>query len=260
MYFGFKVIITLKPKTMNAIDQKRSENSSLYFQIGLVLSLILTYLFIEIEIQSVSTDSLAPNRIVDISEVYTQKFTIEKPVVLEPVVQSKPKFVNSFKPVAQTNPEDNEPVEMLTPISEPTTDNPTDDPIETAPVTIITPKPDFFERGAVEESPTFMACANLKGVQRDICFNEQLKKFLMSNLKYPGKALDNGIEGSIAVQFIIDKNGNITSVKSLNSNNKDLENEALRVVSKLPKMKPGRQGNENVSVRYTVPISFKIPK
>jgi len=236
MYFGFKVTITLKPKTMNAIDQKRSENSSLYFQIGLVLSLILSYLFIEIEFQSVTTDAVAPKSRIDISEVYTQKFTIEKPVVLEPVVQSKPKFVNRFNPVVQTKPEDKEPVEMLTPTS------------------------DFFERGAVEESPTFMACANLKGVQRDICFNEQLKKFLMSNLKYPGRALDNGIEGSIAVQFIIDKNGNITSVKSLNSNHKDLENEALRVVSKLPKMKPGRQGNEYVSVRYTVPISFKIPK
>ncbi len=259
MYFGFKVIITLKPKAMNAIDQKRSENSSLYFQIGLVLSLILAYLFIEIEIQSVTTDAVAPKSRIDISEVYTQKFTIEKPVVLESVVQSKPKFVNRFKPVVQTKPEDKEPVEMLTPTSEPTTDRPTE-PTEPAPEIITTPKPDFFERGAVEESPTFMACANLKGVQRDICFNEQLKKFLMSNLKYPGRALDNGIEGSIAVQFIIDKNGNITSVKSLNSNHKDLENEALRVVSKLPKMKPGRQGNEYVSVRYTVPISFKIPK
>ncbi|GGD33714.1 energy transducer TonB [Flavobacterium orientale] len=78
-------------------------------------------------------------------------------------------------------------------------------------------------------------------------------------MNYPAKALDRGIEGSIAVQFVIDKNGTITNVKTINTSNKDLEKEALRVVSKLPKMAPGKQGNETVNVRYTIPISFKIP-
>jgi protein TonB len=64
------------------------------------------------------------------------------------------------------------------------------------------------------------------------------------------------------VEFIIDSGGNVTSVKPMmvrNANNPDLEKEALRVIGKLPKMKPGKQGNEAVNVRYTIPISFKLP-
>ncbi|GGD33724.1 hypothetical protein [Flavobacterium orientale] len=160
---------------MNANDQKRIEKSSLYFQVGLTLSLILAYLFIEIEFQTVTKDAVISNKEVDISEVYTQKFIIEKPKVVEPIVEkSKPKFVNTVKPVEQTKPDEKEPIETTTPATEPTIDKPVE-PVESAPLPTPT-KPDVFERGMVEESPTFMICAKLKGIERDKCFNEQLKK------------------------------------------------------------------------------------
>ena len=115
---------------------------------------------------------------------------------------------------------------------------------------------------AMKEKPTFFVCQGLKGPAKDACFNEQMKKFLLQNLIYPSKAQNNDIEGKILVEFIIDSNGNVSAVKPLmvrNPNNPDLQKEALRVIGKLPKMKPGKQGKEYVNVRYTIPITFKLP-
>lgn len=134
--------------------------------------------------------------------------------------------------------------------------------VTAAPTIEIPAKPEVYEKDAIEEKPTFFACQGLKGVAKDACFNEQMKKFLLQNLIYPSKAQDNDIEGKILVEFIIDSNGNVSAVKPLmvrNPNNPDLEKEALRVIRRLPKMKPGKQGNEPVNVRYTIPITFKLP-
>jgi len=243
-------------------NENRRSSSVIYFQIGLVVSLFVAYLFIELKLPDDEIQVPGVPKVVDITEEpYSEKIRVES----KPVVQLiKPKIIKpvlTFKPIENTQLEPIEltdltaPDDFLTPVA--TVQVVTAEPTNEGPA-----KPEVFEIDAIEEKPTFFACQGLKGAAKDACFNEQMKKFLLQNLKYPAKAQNNEIEGKILVEFIIDKSGTVSSVKPLlvrNPNNPDLEKEALRVIGKLPKMKPGKQGKQNVNVRYTIPISFKLP-
>jgi protein TonB len=85
-------------------------------------------------------------------------------------------------------------------------------------------------------------------------------QFLSKNLTYPEKAVQNGIEGKAYVQFIVEKDGTITNIDVVNDIHSSLKKEAIRVVSKMPNWKPGKQGNKPVRVRYTLPINFELAK
>jgi periplasmic protein TonB len=84
--------------------------------------------------------------------------------------------------------------------------------------------------------------------------------FLNKNINYPEKARQNGIEGKVFVQFIVEKDGSITDINVLNDVHHSLEKEAIRVVHKMPNWKPGKQGNKPVRVRFTLPINFELAK
>lgn len=83
-------------------------------------------------------------------------------------------------------------------------------------------------------------------------------KFLSDNLIYPETAKTNNIKGRVIVEFIVDKNGNISSPKVLRSPNKILDEEAIRVVSKMPKWKPGTKDGKPVSTKMVLPIKFEL--
>ncbi|MDA3819365.1 MAG: energy transducer TonB [Candidatus Delongbacteria bacterium] len=85
-----------------------------------------------------------------------------------------------------------------------------------------------------------------------------LMKFLSKHTKYPEIAKENGIQGKVYVQFVIDKNGNVTSVSIVRGVDPYLDKEAKRVVSQLPDWKPGQQRGQPVPVTYIVPINFKL--
>ena len=87
---------------------------------------------------------------------------------------------------------------------------------------------------------------------------EALYKFISKNVVYPKKALKNGIEGKVVVEFVIEANGSVTKVKVFKSVNPDLDKEAVRVVSMMPKWKPGSQGGKNVRSRFRIPINFQL--
>ena len=87
---------------------------------------------------------------------------------------------------------------------------------------------------------------------------EALYKFISKNVVYPKKALKNGIEGKVVVEFVIEANGSVTNVKVFKSVNPDLDKEAVRVVSMMPKWKPGSQGGKNVRSRFRIPINFQL--
>jgi periplasmic protein TonB len=84
--------------------------------------------------------------------------------------------------------------------------------------------------------------------------------FLNKNINYPEKARQNGIEGKVFVQFIVEKDGSITDIHVINHVHSSLEKEAIRVVAKMPIWKPGKQGNKPVRVRFTLPINFELAK
>ena len=85
-----------------------------------------------------------------------------------------------------------------------------------------------------------------------------LMKYIKSHINYPPMAAENGIQGTVIVQFFVEQDGSIGKAKVARSLDKDLDREALRIVRTLPKFTPGRQNGRAVAVWYTVPVAFKL--
>ncbi|MDE5550339.1 MAG: energy transducer TonB [Bacteroidaceae bacterium] len=85
-----------------------------------------------------------------------------------------------------------------------------------------------------------------------------LLKYLQKNLKYPAQAQDNGIQGRVMVQFVVNKDGSVVEPKIIRSVDPSLDKEAMRVVSAMPKWTPGKQRGKTVRVRYTLPVTFRL--
>ena len=86
----------------------------------------------------------------------------------------------------------------------------------------------------------------------------ELMKFLRNNIVYPAMAQENNVQGKVIVQFVVTKTGDIGEVKVVKSVDRDLDNEAVRLVKKLPKFIPGRMNGQAVNVWYTLPVQFKL--
>ncbi len=83
-------------------------------------------------------------------------------------------------------------------------------------------------------------------------------QYMMDNIKYPEKAKQEGISGTVYVTFLVEKNGSIGTVKILKGIGGGCDEEALRVVSTMPKWKPGYQNGQPVRVQFNMPVSFKL--
>lgn len=88
--------------------------------------------------------------------------------------------------------------------------------------------------------------------------DKALLKYLADNTNYPEIAKENGIQGKVYVQFVIDKNGNVSAVTVARGVDPYLDKEAKRVVATLPAWTPGKQRGIPVPVTYIVPINFKL--
>ena len=89
---------------------------------------------------------------------------------------------------------------------------------------------------------------------------EAMMKFLGENVKYPVEAQKNGVEGRVICNFVIMKDGTITDVNVVRGIDSLLDAEAVRVIESMPKWKPGKHRGEEVNVRYTLPINFRLNK
>lgn len=87
---------------------------------------------------------------------------------------------------------------------------------------------------------------------------EGLGKFISEYIKYPSRAKDEGIQGRILCSFIIRKDGAVSNLEVINGLDNDLDNEALRVLSMMPKWMPGKNDNKVVSVKCILPIDFTL--
>jgi TonB family protein len=104
--------------------------------------------------------------------------------------------------------------------------------------------PDVFDE--VDEMPQFPG--GMAGMMQ----------YLSNNLRYPQDAREAGTQGRVIVSFIIEKDGSISNAKVAKSTYSSLDDEALRVVSAMPKWIPGKQNGEAVRVKYSVPVSFRL--
>jgi len=109
----------------------------------------------------------------------------------------------------------------------------------------------------IEDVPIFPGCEGVAKSERRNCFQEKMNKHIVRNFRYPEIAQEMGIQGRVYVNFIISKDGSITSIR-MRGPDKNLEKEAERIISKLPKMTPGKQRGRAVRVPFSIPITFRL--
>ena len=109
----------------------------------------------------------------------------------------------------------------------------------------------------IEDVPIYPGCERVAKSKRRDCFQEQINKHIRKNFRYPEIAQEMGIQGRVHVNFVIDKDGSITSIR-MRGPDKNLEKEAQRIIAKLPRMTPGKQRGRAVRVPFSIPITFRL--
>lgn len=238
------------------VDPKR--NSSLYFLVGLTAVLMLTYVSIELKSEDpkvvVEKLEIVDNMMGEEEEVIltmppTQKLPPPPPPAPEVIQIVDNKQVIEDKKIETTEVDENKPVVVINTASSYGDEGGTADemPDEEIPFTVI------------EDVPVFPGCEGVAKNKRLECFMEQMAKHIKRNQQYPERAMEDNIQGRVSVLFVIDKDGSITNVQARGPKGGELlEKEALRVISKLPKFKPGMQRGKPVKVKYSQPITFKL--
>ena len=86
----------------------------------------------------------------------------------------------------------------------------------------------------------------------------ELSKLMKSNLLYPLISFENGVQGEVLVQFVIDKEGNVEEVTVSKGVDPYLDAEAIRVINMMPKWKPGKHKGKEINVKCTIPVGFRL--
>lgn len=103
----------------------------------------------------------------------------------------------------------------------------------------------------VEQMPSFMG-------HKDAAALAAFRNWVMQRVRYPQIAQENGISGRVLLMFVIERDGSLTSIQILQTPDSSLSDEAVRVLKTSPKWTPGKQRNQTVRVKYTLPIDFRI--
>lgn len=112
----------------------------------------------------------------------------------------------------------------------------------------------------VDEIPLFSECKSAPIYKQEKCFKAAISKHIQKNIKYPESSYDRGIQGRVLVQFTIQKDGSIGQMNIVPPyKGEELGKEAERIIKKLPKFVPGKHQGKEVTVKYGLPITFRIP-
>lgn len=87
---------------------------------------------------------------------------------------------------------------------------------------------------------------------------DALMQYLQKNIKYPSRAMDNNIKGTVVCKFVVSKTGAVSNCTVVKSLDPDCDKEAVRVISKMPAWKPGKQSGKPVNCYFTVPVRFVL--
>lgn len=226
-------------------------NSSIYFAIGLNLMLFLSWQALEYktyEKDDVVTDILYVEEEFE-DEIPIVSANTPPPPPPPAVVQESIQIVEDVEDVEETIIESTE-------IGQ-------DDAIQERVVDIGDVHVEEVEEdvqvafAVIEDPPVFPGCEGLSKKEAKACFQKKIQQHVIKHFKYPQPALELGLQGRVSVIFVIDSEGNTTRIRSRGPD-RILEKEAERIISKLPKMKPGKQRGRAVKVAYAVPIFFKL--
>ena len=222
---------------------KKSEKASLekdklvYALMGLVFVLSLVYVALEWTEREVTKYEVTDTEFLFEEEVEIQQTSQETPPPPPPPVVQEVEVLNVVEDNVETesidvNTEDDKEVEVVIAA-------PVEAPVEEEEEEVV-----FV---VVESMPEF------PGGQ------QALFKYLSENVKYPVIAQENGIQGRVICQFVVNKDGSIVDVEVVRSGgDASLDKEAVRVIKSMPKWKAGQQRGKPVRVKYTVPVSFRL--
>lgn len=242
----------MKPKKNPNVAVGR--NSSLYFAIGLNVMLLVTYLTLDYKTFEKSNSVIEKVYMEDLFEEDIPITDLNMPPPPPPPVLTAPEtitIVEDTKEIEETviesteTSQDEKIEERIVDVSEVEVEDVAED--VSVPFSV------------VEKVPVFPGCSGSTNDDLKACFSKKINNHIVKNFKYPQAALELEIYGKVYVLFTIDKNGNVTNIKSRGPD-RMLENEAERIISLLPQMKPGLQRGNPVSVPYSIPINFQIQK
>ncbi|MDX5404705.1 MAG: TonB family protein [Bacteroidota bacterium] len=118
---------------------------------------------------------------------------------------------------------------------------------------------EIFNFAVVENKPVFPGCENEPTEDaKFMCFQQKIMQFISKEFQFPEMARQMGIQGKVYVNFVVEKDGSISNVQIARGVDKLLDDEAIRVVKRLPKFTPAKQRGKPVRMSYTVPINAKL--
>ncbi len=221
---------------------KKSEKASLehdkliYVLMGLVVVLSLIYVALEWTEKEVTKYEVTDTEFLFEEEVEIQQTTQETPPPPPPPAVQEVEVLNVV--------EDNVETETI----EVTTEETEQEVVIAAPV-----------EAPVEEEEEEVVFVVVESMPEFPGGQQALFKYLSENVKYPVIAQENGIQGRVICQFVVNKDGSIVDVEVVRSGgDPSLDKEAIRVIKSMPKWKPGKQRGKAVRVKYTVPVNFKL--
>jgi TonB family protein len=109
----------------------------------------------------------------------------------------------------------------------------------------------------VDEVPVFPGCEDAE--DQKLCFQQMMYKHISKNFQYPKLAQELGIQGKVNTMFVIGKDGVIKDIRKRGPSSL-LEEETVRIIERLPVMKPGKQKGKAVDVPFSIPVTFKLYK
>ncbi|MBJ7882216.1 energy transducer TonB [Gelidibacter salicanalis] len=238
-------------------DANLQKNATLYFQVGLILALLATYALFEMKFEGKNYQLSQIEIEEPFAEVTPELFQIAETIQPKSIDNQSKTIVLYKDPIIKPDDFETPPVDLLT---EPEVYL---DPIDPDKVKVVAPpeidEPEIFNILGVEQVPIYPGCEDaLTNTDRRNCMSDKLsaliKKTFNTNI-----ASDMGLSGiqKIYVQFKIDESGKVTEILS-RAPSEQLEEEAERVLSKVPQMVPGKQRHRPVSVMYTLPIIFDV--
>ncbi|MDL5513881.1 energy transducer TonB [Arenibacter sp. M-2] len=224
-----------------------TRNSGLYFVIGLVLVMLLTY--IAFEWKTYDDDN-------NFDYTMNVEDTLDEEVPMTEQIKTPPPPPPPAAPEIIEVVEDEEEVEET--VIESTETSQEEEVIEVADVEVEEVEEDLdIPFAVIEDVPIFPGCENEPKSKLRDCFNSMMQKHIGKNFRYPEIAQEMGVQGRVNVMFVIQKDGSIGNVR-MRGPDKNLEEEAARIISKLPKMTPGKQRGRAVRVPFSIPITFKL--
>lgn len=222
-------------KTAKA-DLKNKQD--IFFMVGLVLALLIVLYAFNIKDQVESADVLGQ---MEVTEVEEENIPVTRQEELQPPPPPPPPKVFDAIVLADDN------VEL---------DEFEFQGSEADEYTVIDALPAVYEeQEEEEEEEPFVVVEDMPEFPGG---EAALRHWLVSNVKYPVIAAENGVQGRVYVAFVVDKNGSLSNVRIARGVDSSLDQEALRVVKSMPKWKPGMQRGKPVRVSYTIPINFQL--